>query len=56
VRSAFEQAFAVALHPVFLTAAGVALLAFALAWLIPALPLRDSAAAVPEVPPGTEPG
>jgi hypothetical protein len=56
VRSAFEQAFAVALHPVFLTAAGVALLAFVLAWLIPDMPLRETAAAMPEVPPGTEPG
>jgi hypothetical protein len=32
------------------------LLAFALAWLIPGLLLRDTAAAMPEVPPGTEPG
>jgi len=55
LRSAFEQAFAAALHPVFLTAAGVALVAFALAWLIPNLPLRDTVAALPEVPPGTEP-
>ena len=55
VRSVFEQAFAAALHPVFLTAAGVALLAFALAWLIPDLGLRDTVAALPEVPPGTEP-
>jgi EmrB/QacA subfamily drug resistance transporter len=56
VRAAFEQAFAVALHPVFLTAAGIALIAFALTWLIPDMPLRDTAAAMPEVPPGTEPG
>jgi EmrB/QacA subfamily drug resistance transporter len=55
VRSLFEEAFAAALHPVFLTAAGVSLLAFALAWLIPALPLRESTAAMPEVPPGAEP-
>jgi EmrB/QacA subfamily drug resistance transporter len=55
VRSLFEDAFAAALHPVFLTAAGVSLLAFALAWLIPALPLRESTAAMPEVPPGAEP-
>jgi hypothetical protein len=55
LRSAFEQAFAAALHPVFLTAAGVALLAFALAWLIPNLPLRETVAALPEVPPGAEP-
>jgi MFS family permease len=44
------------LHPVFLTAAGIALLAFALTWLIPDMRLRDTAAALPEVPPGTEPG
>ena len=43
-RSAFEEAFAAALHPVFLTAAGVALLAFALSWLIPDLRLRDTVA------------
>jgi EmrB/QacA subfamily drug resistance transporter len=55
VRSLFEEAFAAALHPVFMTAAAVSLLAFALAWLIPALPLRESVAAVPEVPPGAEP-
>ncbi len=55
LRSVFEQAFAAALHPVFLTAAAVAVVAFALAWLIPALPLRDTLAEVPEVPPSTEP-
>ncbi len=54
-RSVFEQAFAAALHPVFLTAAAVAVVAFALAWLIPDLRLRDTVASVPEVPPGTEP-
>jgi hypothetical protein len=54
-RTIFEEAFAAALHPVFLMAAAVSLLAFALTWLIPALPLRDSVAAVPEVPPGAEP-
>ena len=47
VRTLFEQAFAAALHPVFLMAAAVSLLAFALTWLIPALPLRESVAAVP---------
>jgi EmrB/QacA subfamily drug resistance transporter len=55
VRSLFEEAFAAALHPVFLTAAGVSLLAFALAWLIPALPLRESIETTSEVPPGAEP-
>src|SRR4030095_4515083 len=47
VRSLFEQAFAAALHPVFLTAAGVSLIAFALAWLIPALPLGESVEGTP---------
>ena len=55
VRSSFEEAFAAALHPVFLMAAGVSLLAFALTWLIPALPLRDSVELAPEVPPAAEP-
>jgi hypothetical protein len=55
VRSIFEEAFAAALHPVFLAAAGVSLVAFALAWLIPALPLRDSLEAAPEIPPTAEP-
>jgi hypothetical protein len=40
---------------VFLTAAGVSVIAFALAWLIPALPLRDSIELAPEVPPAAEP-
>ena len=55
LRSTFEQAFASALSPVFVTAAGVSVLAFALSWLIPDLPLRDTIAEVPEVPPGVEP-
>jgi EmrB/QacA subfamily drug resistance transporter len=55
VRSIFEDAFAAALHPVFLMAAGVSLIAFALTWLIPALPLRESIDVTPEVPPGAEP-
>jgi hypothetical protein len=54
-RLIFEEAFAAALHPVFLMAAGVSLLAFALTWLIPALPLRDSIEVAPEVPPTAEP-
>jgi hypothetical protein len=36
-------------------AAAVSLVAFGLTWLIPGLPLRESVAEVPEVPPGTEP-
>ena len=55
LRSVFEEAFAAALHPVFLVAAGISVIAFGLAWLIPDLPLRDTVADVPQVPPGTEP-
>jgi EmrB/QacA subfamily drug resistance transporter len=49
---AFQDAFAAALHPVFLTAAGVALLAFVLTWFLREVPLR--AGSQPEVvtPPG----
>jgi EmrB/QacA subfamily drug resistance transporter len=54
-RSIFEDAFAAALHPVFLMAAAVSLLAFALTWLIPALPLRESIEVTPAVPPTAEP-
>ncbi len=38
--SAFTHAFAAALHPVFLTAAGISLIAFALTWLLREVPLR----------------
>ncbi len=48
---AFEDAFAAALHPVFLTAAGVSLVAFALAWLLREVPLRSSAHAADPIPP-----
>jgi MFS family permease len=50
-RSAFEQAFATALHPVFLTAAGVSLLAFALTWLLREVPLRTGTHAADAIPP-----
>jgi predicted MFS family arabinose efflux permease len=40
---AFQDAFATALHPVFLTAAGVSLLAFLLTWLLREVPLRAGA-------------
>jgi hypothetical protein len=43
-RTAYENAYVHALTPVFLAAAGVALLAFALSWLLPERPLRESAA------------
>ena len=50
------QTFRYVTFPVVRTAivAG-ALLAFALTWLIPALPLRDSVELTPEVPPTAEP-
>jgi hypothetical protein len=51
VRGAFEDAFAAALHPVFLTAAGVALTAFALTWLLREVPLRGAPAAEPHAQP-----
>ena len=50
-RTAFQDAFAVALHPVFLTAAGVSLLAFALSWLLREVPLRTAAHAGDAIPP-----
>jgi MFS family permease len=53
VRNAFEDAFAAALHPVFLSAAVVTLLAFALTWLLRDIPLKSSFAT--ETPPGFEP-
>jgi EmrB/QacA subfamily drug resistance transporter len=39
---AFADAFAVALHPVFLTAAGISLVAFVLTWFLREVPLRVS--------------
>ncbi len=41
--AAFAGAFAAALHPVFLMAAGVSVLAFALTWLLRDVPLRTKA-------------
>jgi hypothetical protein len=51
-RIPFEDAFAAALHPVFLTATGVSVLAFTATWLLREVPLRtatyeDSPAAEP---------
>jgi EmrB/QacA subfamily drug resistance transporter len=43
-RSAYEHAFVHALNPVFVAAAGVALLGFALSWLLRERPLRETAA------------
>ena len=39
---AFADAVAAALHPVFLVATGVSLLAFIVAWLLPDVPLRQA--------------
>jgi EmrB/QacA subfamily drug resistance transporter len=50
-RSAFEQAFAAALHPVFLTAAAVSLLAFALTWLLREVPLGTGTHTAEPIPP-----
>ncbi len=44
VRSIYEHAYVHALQPVFVVAAGVALVAFALSWLLPERPLRETAA------------
>jgi EmrB/QacA subfamily drug resistance transporter len=51
VRVAFEDAFAAALHPVFVVAAGVSLLAFALTWLLREVPLREGTHAADAIPP-----
>jgi hypothetical protein len=50
VHAAFEQAFAAALHPVFLAAGGVAAVAFALTWLLRDVPLRTQARAGEAIP------
>jgi EmrB/QacA subfamily drug resistance transporter len=44
VRSVYEHAYVNALRPVFIAAAGVALVGFALSWLLPERPLRETAA------------
>ena len=49
--AAFADAFAVALHPVFLMAAGVSVLAFALTWLLREVPLRTKAKPGEAIPP-----
>jgi len=45
VRAPYIAAFAAALHPVFLAAAGVSAAGFLIAWLLRELPLRQSTAA-----------
>ncbi len=52
---AFAEAFAVALHPVFLMAAGVSVVAFATAWLLRDQPLRTHARAGEAIPPPVDP-
>ena len=45
IHAPYVAAVAAALQPVFLVAAGVAVLAFALTWLLPEVPLRETASA-----------
>lgn len=45
VATLYRQAYVAALHPVFLSAAAVALAAFALTWLLREVPLRETARA-----------
>ena len=53
VHELYVSAVAAALHPVFLTAAGVMLVAFGLSWLLRDEPLRETAGADAAVAPGT---
>ncbi|MGZ4338690.1 MAG: MDR family MFS transporter [Gaiellaceae bacterium] len=53
--AAFADAFAVALHPVFLTAAFVSLAAFALTWFLREVPLRVGVRPVEGVEPPRDP-
>jgi EmrB/QacA subfamily drug resistance transporter len=53
--AAFAEAFSAALHPVFLTAAAVSLLAFSLTWLLREVPLRSTAHAGDAIPPPRDP-
>jgi EmrB/QacA subfamily drug resistance transporter len=55
VRRAFEEGFAAALHPVFLTAAAISLIAFALTWLLKDEPLRTAASPGESIPPPRDP-
>ena len=45
IHAPYVDAFSAALHPVFLTAAGIAVVGFALTWLLRELPLRQTASA-----------
>jgi MFS family permease len=51
IHKALVDAYAAALHPVFLTAAGISLLAFALTWLLREVPLRTHARIGDAIPP-----
>ena len=53
--AAFADAFAAALHPVFIVAAGVSVLAFALTWLLREVPLRTKAKPGEVISPPGEP-
>ncbi len=46
IHDAYRAAYAAALHPVFLTAAAVMVVAFGLSWLLRDVPLRETAGAV----------
>jgi MFS family permease len=51
IHDLYVAAFAAALHPVFLAAAGVSVLAFGLSWLLDDVPLRTTVAAeIPRTP------
>jgi hypothetical protein len=43
IHEAYVAAYAAALHPVFLTASGVMLIAFGLSWMLRDVPLRETA-------------
>jgi EmrB/QacA subfamily drug resistance transporter len=53
--AAYSDAVSAALHPVFLTAAAVSLLAFALTWLLREVPLRTQAHTGDAIPPPRDP-
>ena len=55
VHAAFADAFAAALQPVFLMAAAISVLAFALAWLLHEVPLRTGTHATDAIPPPRDP-
>jgi predicted MFS family arabinose efflux permease len=54
IHGAVVDAYALALHPVFLVAAGISVIAFALTWLVRDQPLRSHPSAGDAVPPPRE--